>query len=74
MAGDIVSVAGLSDSYVNHTLCDPSITTPLPFIPVDQPTISMLFYVNDSPLGGKEGKLLTSQGTIINYIVKFSTK
>ena len=59
--GDIVSVAGLNDSFVNHTLCAPSVSEPLPFIPVDQPTISMLFYVNDSPIGGKEGKLLTSQ-------------
>lgn len=61
IAGDIVSIAGLPDSFVNHTLCNPSISTNLPFVPVDQPTISMLFYVNDSPLGGKEGKLLTSQ-------------
>lgn len=59
--GDIVSVAGLNDSFVNHTLCAPSVTDPLPFISVDQPTISMLFYVNDSPFGGREGKLLTSQ-------------
>ncbi|KAJ3367209.1 hypothetical protein HDU91_001602, partial [Kappamyces sp. JEL0680] len=60
-AGDIVSVAGIADSYVNHTLCSPLVHEPLPFVAVDQPTISMLFYVNDSPLGGKEGKLLTSQ-------------
>jgi GTP-binding protein len=61
VAGDIVSVAGVSNSYVNHTIANPSIGTPLEFVPVDQPTISMMFYVNDSPLGGKEGKLLTSQ-------------
>lgn len=61
IAGDIVSVAGLSDCFVNHTLCSPEISSPLPYIPVDQPTISMMFYVNDSPLGGKEGKQLTSQ-------------
>jgi GTP-binding protein len=60
-AGDIVSIAGLTDSYVNHTLCSPSVEKPLEFVPVDQPTISMVFYVNDSPLGGREGKLLTSQ-------------
>lgn len=61
VAGDIISVAGLSDCHVNQTICNPAVTTPLPFVPVDEPTISMLFYVNDSPLGGKEGKLLTSQ-------------
>ncbi|KAJ3412586.1 hypothetical protein HDV05_000566 [Chytridiales sp. JEL 0842] len=60
-AGDIVSIAGIEGSFVNHTLCNPEVTTPLPFVPVDPPTISMMFYVNDSPLGGSDGKLLTSQ-------------
>ncbi|KAI8925497.1 hypothetical protein BC831DRAFT_460567 [Entophlyctis helioformis] len=60
-AGDIISIAGLEGARVNHTLCAPSVMEPLPFVPVDQPTISMTFYVNDSPLGGREGKLLTSQ-------------
>jgi GTP-binding protein len=61
VAGDIISIAGLQDSFVNFTICAPEVTEPLPFIPVDQPTISMLFYVNDSPLAGIEGKKLTSQ-------------
>ena len=60
-AGDIVSISGLPDSKVNYTICDTKVTKPLSFIPIDQPTISMTFYVNDSPLCGKEGKLLTSQ-------------
>ncbi|KAJ3066126.1 hypothetical protein HDU98_010551 [Podochytrium sp. JEL0797] len=60
-AGDIVSVAGLEGSYVNHTICAPEVTECLPFVPVDPPTISMLFYVNDSPLAGQDGKFLTSQ-------------
>ncbi|KAI8823463.1 P-loop containing nucleoside triphosphate hydrolase protein [Fimicolochytrium jonesii] len=60
-AGDIVSVAGIDGAYVNHTICEHVVDTPLPFTKVDPPTISMFFYVNDSPLGGKEGKLLTSQ-------------
>ncbi|KAJ3109288.1 hypothetical protein HDU97_007782 [Phlyctochytrium planicorne] len=60
-AGDIVSVAGIEGAFVNHTICNPEITEPLPFIPIDPPTISMYFYVNDSPLGGNEGKYLTSQ-------------
>ncbi|KAJ3052516.1 hypothetical protein HK097_006118 [Rhizophlyctis rosea] len=60
-AGDIVSVAGIDGAYVNHTICAPEVTETLPFTDVDAPTISMMFYVNDSPLGGQEGKLLTSQ-------------
>ncbi|KAI9339607.1 P-loop containing nucleoside triphosphate hydrolase protein [Obelidium mucronatum] len=61
-AGDIVSIAGLDGSYVNHTICAPEVTECLPFVPVDPPTISMLFYVNDSPLVGQDGgKFLTSQ-------------
>ncbi|TPX72162.1 hypothetical protein SpCBS45565_g00638 [Spizellomyces sp. 'palustris'] len=60
-AGDIVSVAGIDGAYVNHTICDTAVSDPLPFTEVDPPTISMMFYVNDSPLGGKEGKFLTSQ-------------
>ncbi|KND01004.1 GTP-binding protein TypA/BipA [Spizellomyces punctatus DAOM BR117] len=60
-AGDIVSVAGIDGAYVNHTICDTAVSNPLPFTKVDPPTISMMFYVNDSPLGGKEGKFLTSQ-------------
>ncbi|KAJ3309318.1 hypothetical protein HDU76_003657, partial [Blyttiomyces sp. JEL0837] len=60
-AGDIISVAGIEGAYVNHTICVPEVTEPLPFVPIDPPTISMLFYVNDSPLGGQDGKFLTSQ-------------
>ncbi|KAI8902784.1 P-loop containing nucleoside triphosphate hydrolase protein [Globomyces pollinis-pini] len=61
IAGDIVSIAGLQDAYVNHTICNPTVKEPLPFVAVDPPTISMQFFVNDSPIAGKEGKLLTSQ-------------
>ncbi|KAJ3189324.1 hypothetical protein HDU85_002952 [Gaertneriomyces sp. JEL0708] len=60
-AGDIVTIAGIEGAYVNHTICDPAVTESLPFTSVDPPTISMMFYVNDSPLGGKEGKYVTSQ-------------
>ncbi|KAI9105545.1 P-loop containing nucleoside triphosphate hydrolase protein [Phlyctochytrium arcticum] len=60
-AGDIISVAGLDGAYVNHTICDLSLGEPLPWTKVDPPTISMQFYVNDSPLGGREGKHVTSQ-------------
>ncbi|KAJ3405425.1 hypothetical protein HDU80_001347 [Chytriomyces hyalinus] len=60
-AGDIVSVAGIEGSYVSHTICAPEVEECLPFVPVDPPTISMMFYVNDSPLAGQDGKYLTSQ-------------
>ncbi|KAI9105543.1 P-loop containing nucleoside triphosphate hydrolase protein [Phlyctochytrium arcticum] len=61
-AGDIISVAGLDGAYVNHTICHVARTDPpLPWTKVDPPTISMHFYVNDSPLGGREGKHVTSQ-------------
>lgn len=60
-AGDIVSIAGVSDGHVNDTIGDPLVTESLPHATVDPPTIAMSFYVNDSPLAGKEGKFLTSQ-------------
>jgi GTP-binding protein len=60
-AGEIVSIAGLDNAFINQTLCSPEVSEPLPFQAVDAPTISMTFYVNDSPLGGREGKFLTSQ-------------
>ncbi len=60
-AGDIVAIAGLANAYVSHTICDPSVSTPLPAVEIDPPTMMMTFSVNDSPLAGKEGKKLTSR-------------
>ena len=60
-AGDIVAVAGLTDSTIPDTIGDMSITEPLHAIPVDPPTLAMTFRVNDGPLGGKEGKKVTSR-------------
>ena len=60
-AGDIVAIAGLSQVYVAHTVCDPNLNTPLPAVAIDPPTISMTFGVNDSPLSGQDGKKLTSR-------------
>lgn len=60
-AGDIIALAGLGNAYVSHTICDPSITTPLPAVEIDPPTMVMTFGVNDSPLSGREGKKLTSR-------------
>jgi GTP-binding protein len=57
--GDIVAVAGLGGAYVTDTLAAMEVTSPLPAVPIDPPTLSMMFGVNDSPLAGKEGTQLT---------------
>jgi GTP-binding protein len=60
-AGDIAAVAGVSQAFIGDTLGDPEDPRPLPAIKVEEPTISMVFSVNTSPLAGREGKLLTSR-------------
>lgn len=60
-AGDIIAVAGLKKGTVADTITLPSIDTPLEAQPIDPPTLSMTFSINDSPLAGKEGKKLTSR-------------
>ncbi len=60
-AGDIVAIAGLSKGTVADTFCDPSITEPLAAQPIDPPTVTMSFLVNDSPLAGTEGDKVTSR-------------
>ncbi len=60
-AGDIVSIAGTNNFKVGATIGEIDNVTALPKIKVDEPTISMFFMVNDSPLAGKEGKYLTSR-------------
>ena len=60
-AGDIVSVAGLPNATVAHTICAPEVTAPLPAQPIDPPTLSMTFRVNDSPLAGTEGTKVTGR-------------
>ena len=60
-AGDIVVVAGFSKATVADTLCDPSVSEPIPALPIDPPTLTMTFFVNTSPLAGKSGKKLTSR-------------
>ncbi len=59
--GDLVSVAGIADLNIGETACDPEHIEPLPFVKIDEPTISMNFIVNDSPFAGKEGKYVTSR-------------
>jgi GTP-binding protein len=60
-AGDIVAIAGLTKGTVADTFCDPAIETPLPAQPIDPPTVSMSFIVNNSPLAGTEGDKVTSR-------------
>ncbi len=59
--GDIVLIAGIPEIYIGQTLVDNEATEALPSIHVDEPTMSLNMYVNDSPFGGKEGKFLTSR-------------
>jgi GTP-binding protein len=60
-AGDIVSLAGTTKANVADTFCDTSVTEPMAAQPIDPPTISMTFRVNDSPLAGTEGSKVTSR-------------
>ena len=60
-AGDIVSIAGLTDATVADTIADPEITEPIFSQPVDPPTLAMLFRINDGPLAGKDGDKVQSR-------------
>ena len=59
--GDIVAVNGLADMNIGDTIVATDCVEPLPFVHIDEPTISMLFMVNNSPFAGKEGKYVTSR-------------
>ncbi len=59
--GEIISVAGISDINIGETACDVDCVEPLPFVKIDEPTLSMNFMVNNSPFAGKEGKFVTSR-------------
>ena len=60
-AGDIIAIAGLEKANVSDTIAAPEVETPLKSQPIDPPTLSMKFSINDSPLAGKEGDKLTSR-------------
>jgi GTP-binding protein len=60
-AGDIISLAGLAVATVANTIADPAVTTPIQAQPIDPPTLSMRFAVNDSPMAGREGTKVTSR-------------
>ena len=59
--GDIVAIAGLPDVSIGETVCDAECIDPLPFVKIDEPTVSMNFIVNNSPFAGREGKYVTSR-------------
>ena len=61
LAGDIVAVAGIPDINIGETVCDISKPEKIPFVNIDEPTVSMTFSVNDGPFAGKEGKFVTSR-------------
>ena len=59
--GDLIAVSGIAELNIGETACDTEHLDPLPFVKIDEPTISMNFMVNDSPFAGKEGKFVTSR-------------
>ena len=59
--GSIVAISGISDLHIGDTLCAPEAPEAIPFQKISEPTISMQFNVNDSPLAGTEGKFVTSR-------------
>ena len=61
IAGDIIAIAGLKIATVADTICDAANTIPLQAQPIDPPTLSMRFSVNDSPIAGREGTKVTSR-------------
>ena len=59
--GSIVAISGISDLHIGDTLCSPEHVEAIPFQKISEPTISMHFVVNDSPMAGQEGKFVTSR-------------
>ena len=59
--GDIIAVSGIADLNIGQTACATDCVEPLPFVKIDEPTVSMLFMVNNSPFAGREGKYVTSR-------------
>ena len=60
-AGDIIEVSGIPDISIGDTICDPEHTEKIPFVNIDEPTVSMTFSVNNGPFAGKEGQFVTSR-------------
>lgn len=59
--GDIIAVSGICDINIGETICDSQHPDPLPFVNIEEPTISMTFSVNNSPFAGREGEYVTSR-------------
>ena len=59
--GDLIAVTGIADLNIGETACHPDCVEALPFVRIDEPTISMVFMVNNSPFAGQEGKFVTSR-------------
>jgi GTP-binding protein len=60
-AGDIIAIAGMEDVDIGETIADAADPTPLPFVAIEEPTLSMNFVVNNSPFAGQEGKYVTTR-------------
>ena len=60
-AGDIVALSGVADINIGDTICDYNNPEKIPFVDIDEPTVSMTFSVNNGPFAGKEGKYITSR-------------
>jgi GTP-binding protein len=60
-AGDIVAITGIAELHISDTLCSPTTVEAMPALSVDEPTVSMTFQVNNSPVAGREGKYVTSR-------------
>ena len=59
--GDIIAISGIEKINIGETVCSPDCIEQLPFVAIDEPTVSMFFMVNNSPFAGKEGKFVTSR-------------
>ncbi len=59
--GDLIAVAGIGDLNIGETVCSPDCVEALPFVKIDEPTVSMMFMVNNSPFAGRDGKYVTSR-------------
>lgn len=59
--GDIIAISGIENLNIGETICSPEQVEALPFVAIDEPTLSMLFMVNNSPFAGREGKFVTSR-------------
>ena len=60
-AGDIIEISGIADINIGDTICDPANPEKIPFVDIDEPTVSMTFSVNDGPFAGREGEFVTSR-------------